>query len=52
LVERYKEKHPSEFPTDTTSPEYKKAIKNHVDMMEKRLNRLNDLLKKIARDKT
>jgi hypothetical protein len=52
LVERYKEKHPSEFPIDTTSPEYKKAIKNHVDMMEKRLNRLNDLLKKIARDKT
>lgn len=51
LVERYKEKHPSEFPTDTTSPEYKKTIKRHIDMMEKRLDRLNDLLKKIARDK-
>ena len=52
LVERYKELHPTEFPTDTSSPEYKKAIQNHVDMMEKRLARLHNILEDIAGDKT
>jgi hypothetical protein len=52
LVERYKDLHPSEFPTDTSSPEYKRAIQNHVDMMEKRLARLQEVLVDIARDKT
>ena len=51
LVERYREKHPSEFPTDTSSPEYKHAVKKHVDMMEKRLDRLKDLIEKIGGDK-
>jgi hypothetical protein len=51
LVFRYKELHPTEFPTDTSSPEYKKAMQNHVDMMEKRLDRLRKVLEEIAGDK-
>jgi hypothetical protein len=51
LVLRYKELHPSEFPTDTSSPEYKKAMQNHVDEMEKRLDRLRKVLEDIAGDK-
>lgn len=51
LVERYQEKHPSEFPQDRTSKAYRKAIDKHKDMMEKRLIRLKDLIKKISGDK-
>jgi hypothetical protein len=51
LVERYKEKHPSEFPDDTSSKEYRKAVSNQVDKIEKRLDRLEELIEKIAGDK-
>jgi hypothetical protein len=51
LVEKYKDNHPSEFPTDTSSKEYRHSVEKHKDMMEKRINRLLSLLEKLARDK-
>lgn len=50
LVERYRDKHPSEFPVDHTSPEFRESVAKHVDMMEKRLKRLQDVMHKLARD--
>jgi uncharacterized protein YktB (UPF0637 family) len=52
LVERYQEKHPSEFPAKKNSKEYRKTVENQKDMMEKRLGRLIGVIEQFDRDKT
>ena len=47
LVERYEEKHPSEFPQDKASKEYKETVQRHIEMMKKRIQRVKDFLKAI-----
>lgn len=47
LVEKYEERHPSEFPSDKNSKAYKQTKVTHREMMKKRLQRLKDFLKKI-----
>lgn len=47
LVERYEEKHPSEFPTDKNSKAYKQTKAKHREMMKKRVQKLEDFLHKL-----
>jgi len=47
LVEKYEEKHPSEFPTDKNSKAYKQTKATHREMMKKRLQRLKDFVRKL-----
>lgn len=47
LVERYEERHPSEFPKNKDSKKYKETKRRHREMMKKRVQRLENFLKSI-----
>jgi tRNA A37 methylthiotransferase MiaB len=47
LVEKYEEKHPSEFSSNKNSKAYKQTKATHREMMKKRLQRLKDFLWKL-----
>lgn len=51
LVERYEEKYPDQFPKNKSSKSYRETIKKQTAMMKKRIQRLQDVLGTLGRDK-